>query len=130
MKSSLAAIAIFALAACGQPAAPERPAAAPAPVDVAQSTGGACTSPEALTDTVGFEPQGSISGYTILSEPRTVVCSEPANGAVECAITGPTAIRVEQSAMSFTNYVLEAGQSGTLTVGPNGPACHLNANGG
>jgi hypothetical protein len=127
MKRALFILSILALGACGQTTveapAPERPA----PVDVVQSVAGACTSPEALIDTVGFESLGAVSGYTITAEPGTVACSEPALGAVECAVTGPTAIRVEQSPASFTNYTLAAGQRGTLTVGPSGPACHLNA---
>ncbi|GAM97161.1 hypothetical protein U91I_00786 [alpha proteobacterium U9-1i] len=128
MKLSTLALSAFALAACGQAANVEP--APEAPVEVAQSTGGACTEVPALIDTVGFESQGSVAGHTILSDPGTVACSEPALDSVECAITGPTAIRVETGPTSFVNYTLAAGQSGTLTVGPSGSACHLNANGG
>jgi hypothetical protein len=131
MRTLFLTFALSALAACSQPAeTPARAPSAPPPAPMAQSTGGPCPTVEALTDTVGFETLGTVSGYTITAEPRTLACSEEALGSVECAVTGPTAIRVEQSATSFTNYTLAAGQSGTLVVGPNGPQCHLNANGG
>jgi hypothetical protein len=127
-KHALLAFATLALAACGQATTVE--SAPEAPIDIVQSSGGACTEVPALIDNVGFESQGLVSGYTIMSDPGTVACSESALGSVECAVTGPAAIRVEQSATAFTNYTLDAGQSGTLTVGPTGPACYLNANGG
>lgn len=133
MKHALLAISTLALVACGQTTTIEqepRPEAPP-PVEVAQSTGGPCATVEAFIDLMGMETVGSVSGYTIMAEPgRSLACSEPALGAVECAVTGASNIRVEQSETAFTNYVLQQGQSGTLTVGPNGPACHLNANGG
>jgi hypothetical protein len=131
-KPILFALAAFALAACGQSTdVAERDPNAPPPVPVEQSTGGPCATVEAFIDLMGMETVGSVSGYTILAEPgRSLACSEEALGSVECAVTGPSNIRVESSPTSFTNYMLEAGQSGTLTVGPTGPDCHLNANGG
>jgi hypothetical protein len=132
MKPQLAA-ALFALAvaACGQTTAVESaPAAEEPPAPVAQSTGGACRTVPALTDLLGMESQGAIGAYTIVATPGAVACSEPALDSVECAFTGPAEARVASSETSFTNYVLDAGQSGTLTVGLNGPSCYLNANGG
>jgi hypothetical protein len=127
-------LALGALAACGQStdvAEVERDPSAPPPVPVEQSTGGPCPTVEAFIDLMGMETVGTVSGYTIMAEPgRSLACSEPALGSVECAVTGPSNIRVESGPTLFTNYMLEAGQSGTLTVGTTGPACYLNANGG
>jgi hypothetical protein len=118
---------VLLLAACGQqPTETARPPEAPAPVEVAQSTGGAC--PVGRASGGALQSQGSAAGHEILSTTGAVACSEPGlEGRVECAVTGPAEIQI--TGATGETFSLAAGQTGTLIVGADGASCHLNASG-
>ena len=119
---------LLMLAACGQQQTETaRPPVAPAPVEVAQSTGGAC--PVGRASGGALQSQGSAAGHEILSTMGAVACSEPGlEGRVECEVTGPAEIQV--TGATGETFSLAAGQTGTLVVGADGANCTLNANGG
>lgn len=119
---------VLMLAACGQQQTETatRPEA-PAPVEVAQSTGGAC--PVGRASGGALQSQGSAAGHQILSTTGALACSEPGpEGRVECAVTGPAEIQI--TGATGETFSLAAGQTGTLVVGADGANCTLNANGG
>jgi len=127
LRNLLPALALV-LAACGEQPTdmPARPGA-PAPVEVAQSTGGAC--PVGRASGGALQSQGSAAGHEILSTTGAVACSEPGpEGRVECAVTGPAEIQI--TGATGETFSLAAGQTGTLVVGADGANCTLNANGG
>ncbi len=110
------------LAACGQPAPQHQRAEAPAPM-----AGEPCRTPAVLAQPIDLESAGSVGGYAISATPGALACSEPALDRVECEVTGPG--EVHAVAQNTVGFVLEAGQSATFTVGPEGPRCFLNASG-
>lgn len=131
MRTQLAS-ALFALAvaACGQTTVVEpAPVAEEAPAPVAQSAGGECRGLQTLAPESDMQAHGVAAGYTVSATPGALACSEPGlEGAVECAFTGPGEAHV--SAQDTAGYALDAGQTATLVIGPNGPSCFINANGG
>lgn len=124
MRAFLLLAAAAALAACSQPAPSDDEGAAN---DVVQAEAVSCQTVPALSDDLGMETHGAVAGQTITATPGAVACSEPALDSVECEIAGPADVRVASSEDAFVNYVVSAGQSGVLTVGPEGSACQLNA---
>ena len=117
---------VLMLAACGQQQAETAAPEAPAPVEVAQATGGAC--PVGRASGGALQSQGSAAGHEILSTTGAVACSEPGlEGRVECAVTGPAEIQI--TGATGETFSLAAGQTGTLVVGADGASCHLNASG-
>lgn len=117
-------------AACGQtvdtPTTETQPAA-PQPASV-QTSGEPCRELANSTDDAGMETLGVVSGYTISATRGALACSEPALGRVDCAMTGPgEAHALGQERLGFA---LDAGQTATFIVGPDGARCFLNESGG
>ncbi len=110
------------LAACGQPESTRADAPAPAPID-----GEPCHTPTILSESIDLERIGAVGAYEISATPGALACSEPALGSVDCIVTGPG--EVHAAAQNTVGFALEAGETGTFTVGPEGPRCFLNASG-
>lgn len=120
---------ILGLAACG-PGAEQTPASgtradAPAPVPV-QTGSDPC---RALTEwrERGIEEIGTVGAYRISGTVPGVACSEPALERVDCSVRGPAEVHVEGPRRA--GFAVDAGQSATFAVGPEGPRCFLHVSG-